>query len=122
MYHSVKSHKKQGRELTRPIDAFSESVRTTQSYPESFRVTQSHQESCRTVQNCPELLRDTAEQSGNGPTDIPAYRDARTHLKMKNLIVDNVNINLPEELYIELGSLKSPILKQKESRLHEVNL
>ena len=42
--------------------------------------------------------------------------------KIKSLIIASINVKLPEELYIEFGSLKSPILKQKESRLHEVNL
>ena len=63
----------------------------TQSHPELPRVTLSHsellksyQESRRAVQSRPELLRGTPEQSGNGPTDrptdIPTYRDTRTHL------------------------------------------
>ena len=66
--------------------------RGTLSHSESHK---SYQESCRAVKNRPELLRGTPEQSGDGltdgrtnrptdrGTDIPTYRDARMHLKIR---------------------------------------
>ena len=73
----------------------SELPRAILSHSESLK---SYQESRRAVQSHPELLRGTPEQSGDGPTDgwtdgptdgptdIPTYRNARTHLKMENLV------------------------------------